>query len=145
MAQEIRGVVGIRADVDNATASAGVDALWGSHALLDEFALYYHYAVAERLRVAPEAVLARAHANLTRWLSGDAFPPGEVESLEEWRTILDRSDTEQLTQIITDLSDEGQRLRQSTPFAGVLSATERRELLDACEERARSRFEPAGR
>ena len=135
----------IRAAIDSTLTSTAVDALWGSHAVLDEFALRYHHVVAERLRVAPEAVIARAHANLTRWLSGDAFSPGEVESLEEWSAIIDRSDAEQLIRIITEESDEGQRLRQSTPFAGVLSVGERRELLDACEERARTRSEPAGR
>ena len=32
----------------------------GSHAFLDEFALAYHRAVADRLRAEPEAVLERA-------------------------------------------------------------------------------------
>ena len=36
----------------------------GSHAFLDEFALVYHRAVAERLRTEPEAVLERARPAL---------------------------------------------------------------------------------
>ena len=39
----------------------------GSHTFLDDFALAYHRAVAEGLRVEPEAVLEHARRNLYRW------------------------------------------------------------------------------
>jgi len=108
----------------------------GSHAFLDEFALAYHRAVAERLRTEPEAVLERAHRNLNRWTEGDAFGAGERASLEEWREILDEADVDRLIAIMTDTSDEGQRLRSSSPFVGALSPEERLEILAACEQRA---------
>lgn len=114
---------------------AGVSPL-GSHAFLDEFALAYHRAVAERLRAEPEAVLERARRNLHRWAEGDAFGPGELASLEEWRLILGEADVDRLIEIITDTSDEGQRLRSSSPFVGALSPEERLEILAACEQRA---------
>ena len=114
---------------------AGVSPL-GSHAFLDEFALAYHRAVAERLRAEPEAVLERARRNLHRWAEGDAFGPGEQASLEEWRRILGEADVDRLIEIMTDLSDEGQRLRSSSPFVGTLSPEERLEILAACEQRA---------
>ena len=113
----------------------GASAL-GSHAFLDEFALAYHCAVAERLRAEPEAVLERARGNLNRWTEGDAFGPGERSSLEEWRVILDEADVDRLIEIMTDMSDEGQRLRSSSPFVGVISPEERLEILAACEQRA---------
>src|ERR1700749_1478146 len=84
---------------------AGVSSL-GSHAFLDEFALAYHRAVAERLRAEPEAVLERARRNLHRWAEGDAFGPGERASLEEWNLILGEADVDRLIEIMTDLSDE---------------------------------------
>lgn len=93
---------------------AGVSPL-GSHEFLDEFALAYHRAVAERLRAQPEAVLECARRNLNRWEDGDAFGPGERTSLEEWRRILGEADVDRLVEIITDVSDEGQRLRSSSP------------------------------
>src|SRR5215211_2356589 len=96
---------------------AGVNPL-GSHAFLDEFARAYHRAVADRMRAEPEAVLERARRNLHRWTEGDAFGPGELASLEEWQRILDEADVDRLTEIITDVSDEGQRLRSSSPFVG---------------------------
>jgi hypothetical protein len=114
---------------------AGVSQL-GSHAFLDEFALAYHRAGAERLRAEPEAVLERARRTLDRWAEGDAFGPGEWASLEEWRGILGEADVERLIRIMTDTSDEGQRLRSSSPFVGTLSPEERLEILAACEQRA---------
>jgi hypothetical protein len=114
---------------------AGISPL-GSHAFLDEFALAYHRAVAERLRAEPEAVLERARRNLDRWAEGNAFGAGERASLEEWRGILGWADVERLIEIMTDTSEEGQRLRSSSPFVGTLSPEERLEILAACEQRA---------
>jgi len=114
---------------------AGVSPL-GSHAFLDEFALAYHRAVADRLRVEPEAVLEHARRNLHRWTEGSTFGAGQLASLEEWRRILDEGDMERLMEVITDASDEGQRLRSSSPFVGALSPEERLEILAACEQRA---------
>lgn len=108
----------------------------GSHAFLDEFALAYHRAVADRLRSEPSAVLGHARRNLERWTEGDAFGLGEQASLEEWRRILDEADVSWLIEVITGASDEGQRLRSSSPFVGVLSPEERMEILAACEQRA---------
>jgi hypothetical protein len=114
---------------------AGISPL-GTHAFLDEFALAYHRAVAKRLRSEQAAMLERARRNLNRWTEGDAFGAGEQASLEEWRAILDEADVDRLIEIITDASDEGQRLRSSSPFAGALSPEERLEILTACEQRA---------
>jgi hypothetical protein len=114
---------------------AGISPL-GSHAFLDEFALAYHRAVAERLRTEPEAVLERARRNLNRWTEGDAFGAGERASLEEWKGILGEADVERLIGIITETTEEGQRLRSSSPFIGSLSSEERLEILAACEQRA---------
>jgi hypothetical protein len=110
----------------------------GSHAFLDEFALAYHRVVAERLRAEPEAVLERARRNLNRWTEGDTFGAGERASLEEWQRILSEADADvgRLIEIMTDTSEEGQRLRSSSPFVGALSPEERLEILTACEQRA---------
>ena len=108
----------------------------GSHALLDEFALAYHRAVTGRLRAEPEAVLEHARRNLNRWARSDAFGAGERASLEEWRAILLEAGVERLTERMTGTSEEGQRLRSSSPFAGALSPEERLEILAACEQRA---------
>ena len=108
----------------------------GSHAFLDEFALAYHRAVAARLLAEPEAVLERARRNLTRWTEGDSFGAGEGAALEEWREIISRADVDRLIEIMTDASEEGQRLRSSSPFVGALTPAERLEILAACEQKA---------
>jgi hypothetical protein len=116
-------------------AASGAGAL-GSHQFLDDFALAYHLAVAVRLRERPDAVIEHARQNLTRWLEGAAFGPGERQAVEEWQKLLDVSDIDRLIGIITNTSDEGQRLRSSSPFVGALTPEERLEILAACEQRA---------
>ncbi len=105
----------------------------GSHRFLDEFAFAYHRAVAERLLREPVAVINHARHNLTRWIERGS---GEIQPLEEWQRILEESDVDRLIEIITDTSDEGQRLRSSSPFVGTLSPEKRLEILAACEQRA---------
>src|SRR5262249_35051114 len=108
----------------------------GSHAFLDKFALAYHRVVAERLRTEPKTVLELARRNLNRWMGGDGFSAGEKASLEEWLKVLGKMDVDNLIKIITDTSNEGQRLRSSSPFVGALTSEERLEILAACEQRA---------
>jgi hypothetical protein len=128
-AMETKGAINLIPD------AAGVVPL-GSHAFVDAFALAYHRAVAERLRRDPESVVGHARQNLRRWMEGGGFGDEEGQALEEWRGIIDSSDVERLVEIITDPSDEGQRLRSSSPFVGVLTPAERLEILAACEQRA---------
>jgi hypothetical protein len=115
--------------------AAGASPL-GSHRFLDEFALAYHRAVAERLRERPQMVINHARQNLTRWMEDEAFADGARQALREWQEILDSSNVEQLNGIITEDSERGQRLRSSSPFVGVVSPQERLEILAACEQRA---------
>jgi hypothetical protein len=107
-----------------------------SHQFIDFVNLAYHREVAARLLADPEAVLKRARSNLERWLA--AYQPGESDArcLEEWQRLLAARTVPELIAIITEDSDEGQRLRSSTPFAGVLSLEERKELRRRCEEMA---------
>jgi hypothetical protein len=92
--------------------------------------------VAERLRREPEAVIKIARENLARWKASGVFDEGELMLLSEWEKILTEASVEELIAIITEDSDEGQRLRQSTPFTGVLSEDERRKILTDCARMA---------
>lgn len=107
-----------------------------SHQFLDGLALAYHRAVAERLRADPEAVIDLARENLARWLSSGSFDTGTATALHEWESVLDRSTLKQLLALITAETDDGQRLRQSSPFVGVLTDKERLEIMNACEQAA---------
>jgi hypothetical protein len=118
--------------IPEAVASSPPD----SHQFLDGLALAYHRAVAGRLRAAPESVVRTARENLARWLAGGSFDAGTAASLREWLSILDRSTPEELLALLTAETDDGQRLHQSSPFAGVLTDEERLEIMDACERAA---------
>ena len=100
----------------------------------DRYSLSLHQAVAERLRTEPAAVLRIARDNLKRWLSSGAFDRAERSALFEWQEILIEGRPETIISIITADSDEGQRLRSSSPFAGVLSSRERDMSWSACAE-----------
>jgi hypothetical protein len=108
----------------------------GSHVFVDTFALLYHLTVAERLREHPERIVSHARENLRRWMAENGMGGGERLTLEEWQGILNSSSIERLVEIITEESDEGQRLRSSSPFVGVLTPQERLEILEACEHGA---------
>lgn len=112
-----------------------------THQLLDEFRLLYHREVARRLRTdACGEILDIARANLDFWMTGEVFSAGELASLQEWRDLLDRAPLDRLIEIITEESEEGDRLRQSSPFAAVIPAGARERLLDECEKRAIDRL-----
>ncbi len=101
----------------------------------DRFSLSLHRRIAEKLRMDPRAVLVAANENLDRWLSKTSFASGpERQSLLEWKAILERSSPSEIGSIITAESDEGQRLRSSSPFAGILNETEQNITWNECAE-----------
>lgn len=101
---------------------------------LDLFNLMLHRAVSEKLRRDEKAVLRTARENLERWLGSESFAGNERFALIEWREILEKNSTEEIIKIITQDTDEGQRLRSSSPFAGVLTEEEREEIWSKCAE-----------
>ena len=107
---------------------------FGSHQFLDLLSLVFHLAVAARLTAAPDLVLRQARENLNNWLK--LHPPDSRtgKSLREWQRLIKSRKLTTLLSKMTEDSDEGQRLRQSSPFVGVLSPQEREELISLCEE-----------
>jgi hypothetical protein len=53
--------------------------------------------------------------------------------MQEWLDLLDSSSVEQLPELLVDEGENGRRLRQSTPFAGILTKEERRRILEKHE------------
>lgn len=88
-----------------------------------------HTAVAAKLEHRPE-LLDVARQNLHRWLS--ARP---AAALREWQAILDRAPLADVICLLRARSADAARLRQSSPFAGVLSQSERQAILDVYESR----------
>ena len=87
----------------------------------DRRSLALHERIAVRLRAAPAETLARAEANLLRMR---ALHPGASELLDEWERVLHGS-LDTLEDALVNPGLPYRDLRHVTPFAGVLSASER--------------------
>src|SRR5665213_2561327 len=100
-----------------------------SHLQIDQRSLAMAKAVVERIDRDPErAGLKKAKAACERWFHSDPTP-----AIGEWMAILERS-WDEIRQVLLDESEEGQGLRQSTPFSGVLTPQERWNIYRAFHE-----------
>lgn len=70
--------------------------------------------------------LQKARETLERWLDIHR-DNGVYPALMEWQEILSRQ-WEEVKAILTEESENGARLRQNSPFAGVLTPRERNEI-----------------
>lgn len=100
-----------------------------SHEWIDQRSLALHAAVAAKLEARPQ-LLDVARANLQRWLAS-----GPVAALREWQELLDRTPLPQLLALLRSPDEAAARLRQSSPFAGLLTPAERQAILDQYESR----------
>ena len=80
--------------------------------------------------------LETARANLDRWTRLNRDAPGLLRCYDEWREVLDRS-VHDICAVLTADTEEGQRLRQNSPFAGVLSPAEVWEIKRRCHDATR--------
>lgn len=93
-----------------------------NHELQDSVSLELARQVAVRLRRSPDA-LAVALENLDRWSRCNQDSPRLLRCYEEWRNILARP-VEEICETLCNQSEDGQRLRQNSPFVGILSPRE---------------------
>jgi hypothetical protein len=77
-----------------------------------------------------------ARANLDRWAHRNSNAPGLLRCYAEWRELLGKP-AEETIAVLTVETDEGQRLRQNSPFAGILSPSEVWEIKDRWRHEAR--------
>jgi hypothetical protein len=102
------------------TIARGPRATRRDHAWIDERSRALHAKIAEKLRRRPSLV-AVAHDNLERW----ERLRGPDPALDEWRTLLKATPFPELLRLLTEESEHADRLRQSSPFAGILTEPER--------------------
>ena len=91
----------------------------------DRRSLAWHEAVARKLREHPDATLAVARSNLSRWTRGRASGRALLARWETWVTL----PVPDLILLMLDSGPVGREMRQVSPFAGVLSAPERADVL----------------
>lgn len=100
---------------------------YSDHRRLELRSLAMHTLIARKLARDPE-LLNVARNNLRHW--GDRWGRGAPLWHKEWNVILKRPWRE-VAALITELSPLATRLRQSSPFAGVLTQEERKRIHDA--------------
>lgn len=96
------------------------------HQYYDHESLRLAQAISDRLRK-DRTLVRRALLYLKRRLA--VASPREGKELQEWRRVLQTYSLPQLRKLMTDTGERGTRLRQSSPFTPILSASERAELL----------------
>jgi len=97
------------------------------HRIIEARSLAMHCLIARKIE-ADRRLLAAARRNLEKWIA--RYGEGTPRALEEWREILGRPWPE-IAALITDADGPAVRLRQSSPFAGVLTPAERRLVYEA--------------
>src|SRR5438105_1776829 len=91
------------------------------HRRLDERSLALHRLVAQKIQASP-ALLDKARDNLRRWQQANA---STSPALAEWKHII-RGPVDQVVALLLERSERAARLRQSSPFCGILTQAERR-------------------
>jgi hypothetical protein len=100
---------------------------YSSHRVLEARSLAMHAIIARKIERDP-SLLDIARRNLDQW---SARRKGDVPAwFHEWRQILGQPWPD-VAALITELSDKAARLRQSSPFAGVLTVDERNRIYAA--------------
>lgn len=89
------------------------------HERLEDRSLALHKEIAKRLSENPQLIQI-AKANLDRWVERD----GDLPVWREWREILNGPPKKVISMLISD-DEESKRLRQSSPFCGILAPRER--------------------
>jgi hypothetical protein len=122
-----RKAAGLKPVVSWVSPGRSVRAGYSSHRVLEARSLAMHAVIAQKIERDPR-LLDVARKNLQRWRARwEGRPPAWHE---EWTEIMQRPWSE-IAAIITEPSEDGARLRQSSPFAGVLTVTERRRIYEA--------------
>jgi hypothetical protein len=119
----------VRHSLDMRKAANKIPPVW-SHQWLDLVNRDMCLAIAKKIRRNPR-LMRIPRANLQRWRKKNR---GLAPAQREWETILRRNPVERVLEILTQNNDEGQRLRQSDPFVGILSEEERRACFEFDEK-----------
>lgn len=95
-----------------------------NHQAIDRRSLFLHRLIARRLQRNP-AFLEQARGTVSRWLMSRPDEP----ALREWSDLLSRMSHREVARLLCSRSEAATRLRQSSPFTGVLSIQERGRVL----------------
>ena len=95
-----------------------------NHQLHETRSLKMHRLVADRYQQSPAEVIRFGLMNLQRWRKKGV----DCDDFEIWEEIL-RFSQQRLPEILSSSSEESIRLRQSSPFAGLVPEESRQKIL----------------
>jgi hypothetical protein len=101
-----------------------------SHEWIDQRSLALDRAIADKLRAEP-ALLQRAKDTLQHWIH--QRKPAVPKALDEWEKILTAWPLEEILALLTSSEEDATRLRQSSPFCGILTQQERLKIFQEYE------------
>ena len=101
---------------------------------VDFFSLMLHRLVAEKMLSQEAEVLQTARDNLERWLKSESFAEAKDLLCLNGKKFLKIPRPKKSEKLSSQDTDESQRLRSSSPFAGVLSEAEREKIWSECAE-----------
>lgn len=125
--RERRKADGLRPVVSWVQHTAPARPGYSSHRLLEARSLAMHAVVAQKIERDPK-LLDIPRNNLKRWRA--RWEKEAPAWYDRWCAIMERPWPE-IAAVITEPSEESARLRQSSPFAGVLSVEERKRIYEA--------------
>jgi hypothetical protein len=97
------------------------------HEILDDRSLEMDHVIAGKIRANPKLVQI-ALANIERWLANPDYSESNRQAVLEWKRIIENSSLDALLTLLKSTSEEARRLRQSTPFCGILKPEERQAI-----------------
>lgn len=98
-----------------------------------EKSLWLHRALLGHLMVDPHGVLQTARKNVANWSSGHRADGMAARYLQQWERVIDGG-VDDIVGVLTGTDEVSRELRQNSPFAGVLSDDERRQVLRSFRE-----------
>ncbi|UCF95242.1 MAG: hypothetical protein JSW39_14180, partial [Desulfobacterales bacterium] len=101
------------------------ETIFSDHMRIEARSLALHRAVAGKIRENPqlmEKVREKLKDRLRAYSAQGLMPPG---ALSEWEAILEGGSLNGILQFLVSPGEEARRLRQSSPFAGILSPQQR--------------------
>ena len=96
-----------------------------THGQIEERSILLHRVIAQRVSENP-ALLEVARNNLRRWIGQQ----GERLYWTEWEKILEDS-MEEILAFMVSPTERARRLRQSSPFSGILTPQERWKIYES--------------
>ena len=97
-----------------------METIYNDHHRIDERSLALHKLIADKMRADPE-LRDKARRTARRWQNAKH---DSSTALAEWEQIL-RDPVDQVALFLVERSERATRLRQSSPFTGILTESER--------------------